>query len=49
MVFLWRGVREVSVGCEGSGDVRDCGEGLMHVLVDVVRPSSRERPKREMS
>jgi hypothetical protein len=41
-------VRKVSVGCEGSGDVCVCGEGLVHVLVGVVRPSSRERPEREI-
>ena len=36
------------VGCEGSGDVCGCGEGLVLVLLGVVRPGSRERPKREI-
>ncbi len=38
----------MSVGCAEGGDVCGCGEALVHVLVSVVRPSSRERPKREI-
>lgn len=38
----------MSVGCEGGGDMCGYGEALVHVLVGVVRPSSRERPKREI-
>jgi hypothetical protein len=38
----------VSVGCEGGEDVCGCGEALVHALVGAVRPSSRERPKREI-
>jgi len=38
----------VSVECEGGGYVCGCGEALVHVLVGVVRPSSRERPKRDI-
>jgi len=36
----------MSVGCERSGDVCGCDEGLVHALVGVARPSFRERPKR---
>ena len=35
----------MSVGCEGGGDVCGYGEALVDVLVGIVRPSSRERPK----
>jgi hypothetical protein len=37
----------VSVGWKGSGDVRGCGEGLVRVLVGIVRPGPRERVSRE--
>jgi hypothetical protein len=38
---------EVSVGCEGSGNVSGCGEGLVCILVGVVRLSPRERANRK--
>ena len=38
----------MSVGCERDGNMYGCGKGLVHVLVVVVRPSSRKRQKREI-
>jgi hypothetical protein len=40
-------VIDVSVGCEGRGNVCGCGEGLVRVLVGIIRPNSREKPNRE--